>query len=105
MKNTKDLRSTSGTLPRQGKIKKICDKEKQQRRNARGSSVRNKRFALKDALKRRKGRLRQKSGERSLKSVKKSELRRRKPLLLPPLLRKRQKKSLSQSHRLTNPNL
>jgi len=66
----------------------------------RGLSVRNRKFALKDALKLRKGRLRQKSGARSVKSAKKSELQRKRPLL-PLLLKKRPKKSLSRLLRLS----
>ena len=57
------------------------------------------RFAPKDALKPRRGRLRLKSDARSAKSAKKSELPKKRPLLL-PLLRKKLPKSLNQFPRL-----
>jgi len=71
----------SGTQLKQGKIRKICDNGKQRRKNVRGLSVRNKKFAPRDALKLRKGKLRRKSDARSGRSAKKSESQKKRRLL------------------------
>lgn len=74
-------------------------KEAARKERERGKSVKYKRFALKDALKPRRGRPRLKSDARSAKSAKKSALLKKRPLL-PPLLRKKLPKSLNQFLRL-----
>jgi len=99
MTNTREWSSTNGTQPRQERIRKICAKKRPQGKSARGKSVKYKRFALKDALKPRRGRPRLKSDARSAKSAKKSALLKKRPLL-PPLLRKKLPKSLNQFLRL-----